>query len=101
MTAPTVQVLAVSGFKFRLPPVVRFAWAHVGLVIRPICEAGAPWAIQIARRLGSLSAGLSGTSSVTLAGFGVPAQGSTARLVKTVVTGVNNSEMFGARTARL
>src|SRR4051812_47912181 len=86
MTAPTVQVLAISGFSRRLPPVVRFTCPAFGGAIVPIRPAGAPCARQTAIRLGSVIA---------------PWQGSAARLVSTVVIGVNSSEMFGARTAWL
>ena len=71
----------------RLPPVVAFAWPAIGWVIEPMANAGAPCAMQTARR----SALVTGAA---------PAHGSVPRLVSPVTTGANSSEMFGARTAR-
>ena len=65
---------------------VMFACAAVGLVIEPIVPAGAPCAMQTARRL-------------ALAVGAAPEQGSMPRLVRIVLFGVNSSEMFGERTA--
>src|SRR6266850_3939870 len=84
--APMVYVVARSTLRFGLPPWVTFANPPVGLLIVPMLELGAPWAMQSCPRL------LFGVT------FG-PAHGSTWRLSKFIRAGVNSSPILGARDA--